>query len=131
MEIRKGMMIPDFRAWEIDRENMLHEFGFGTEELAKQGINETLKSYIEHDNWVLMQGMGLLDCEGERIFEGDILEKEGARIIIKREEWVGFFAECIDEDHPNWCEDWIRDFYRISDFKVIGNKFENPELCTE
>jgi len=88
---------------------------------------EWIRHTVDKDS--IWQYTWLKDKNWKEIYEWDILEKEWATIIIKCEEiCIMFYAECIDEDHPNWCEDWIRDFYRIENFKVIWNKYENPDL---
>jgi len=69
----------------------------------------------------LMQYTGLKDMDGVEIYEGDILEWD-------RDEWGG--------DHREVCE-WAYGNYdlRINHWprfcKVIGNRYENPELVSE
>jgi hypothetical protein len=75
---------------------------------------------------ILMQYTGSKDKNGKDFYLYDIGEFEnGDRFIIECEEWIEFYAKWIGEPE---CEDQARDFYRIRSAKIIGNKFENPEL---
>jgi len=117
-----------YRAWDKEKKRMLTTESL-QEEYSDYGISvgEWIPGWVLRYgalSGTLMQWTGLKDREGKLIYEGDILEKEGATIVIKCEEWIEFYAVCLDEDHPNWCEDWIRDFYRIESFTIIGNIYE-------
>ena len=76
-----------------------------------------------------MQYIGLKDKEGKEFYHYDIAEfQNGDRFIVLREDWLEFYVEYIGEPK---CEDQARDLYRISKAKIIGNKFENPELLKD
>lgn len=68
---------------------------------------------------------GCRDKKGIRIFEGDVLEHDDGRLML-----IEFIA-------PFWCismlnglidKDVLDDYTATRFYKVIGNKFDNPEL---
>jgi uncharacterized phage protein (TIGR01671 family) len=117
-----------FRVWDKKQRHMAIQGTPDIETLGGFAFHWFDDEELAKGDLILMQYTGLKDQNGKEIYEGDILEQDGAKIVIKSEDWVEFYAECLDEYHPNWCEDWIRDFYRISRFTIVGNILENPEL---
>lgn len=104
--------------------------------------------WIVNNDIHLMQSTDLRDRNSVEIFEGDILEIQGIRMVVKFGSYeyiessksnghtlgvvydgLGFYVECINAADPD----------RISPFEpetlkesvVIGNRFENPELLEE
>ena len=101
--------------------------------------------WIVNNDIHLMQSTDLRDRNNVEIFEGDILEIQGIRMVVKFGSYeyiessksnghtlgvvydgLGFYVECINAADPD----------RISPFEpetlkesvVIGNRFENPEF---
>jgi hypothetical protein len=72
-----------------------------------------------------MQFTGLIDNTGKEIYEDDIIERSTGSVgIVKwRQEYACFEAELPEGKFPL--------FQVISDSKVIGNTFENPELLKD
>ena len=135
-------MIPKFRAWDKETKTMN-----GMAEIYRNR-NQEIELHPRDENIILMQSTGLKDKNGKEIFEGDILEIQGIRMVVKFGSYeyiessksnghtigvvydgLGFYVECINAADPD----------RISPFEpetlkesvVIGNRFENPEILED
>lgn len=143
-------MMLRYRAWDKHSQKM-----FANDELIIWNnnvyANDSKKLSCNHlkgwsiDEEYLMQSTGLKDKNGKEIFEGDILETQEIRMVVKFGSYkyiessqsnghslgvvydgLGFYVECINVADPD----------RISPFEpetlkesvVFGNRFENPEL---
>lgn len=72
------------------------------------------------------QCTGLKDKNGSLYYFNDIGEFDnGDRFIIKSEDYIYPYVDFIG-DHE--CEDQARDFYRISNAKIIGNIHTGKQL---
>lgn len=141
-------MIPRYRAWDnLDKKmRVVEAINFNRGEFESIGYDITFLRGA--DEVELMQSTGLKDKNGREIFEGDILEIQGIRIVVKFGSYeyiesskgnghtfgmvydgLGFYVECINVADPD----------RISPFEpktlkesaIIGNRFENPELLED
>ena len=83
------------------------------------------------------QYTGLCDKDGKKIFEGDILYKEGHWTFYVGYEMGAFRAIPLEPVQKlNWPHCTLEEFLRVGmgdckGFKVIGNIHDNPELLEE
>ncbi|HEM4322831.1 TPA: hypothetical protein U1X88_001834 [Streptococcus suis] len=120
-------MIPKFRAW------------FGSEIYDKPVVYDG-EFYLDwrdfengktHNGAILMQSTGLFDKNGKEIFEGDVVLENGWRKVA-----VSFGTQEIEENFGdkrifqgfNLCLGGGYPDAVMSDFEIIGNIYENPEL---
>nr|DAY23205.1 MAG TPA: YopX protein [Caudoviricetes sp.] len=150
-------MTPRYRAWIKTEKRMFFSddilaIDYENEEIVTQqvyfenGLPDDRDIYCYNpDEIELMQSTGLKDKNGKEIFEGDILEIQGIKMIVKfgsykyletsknnghilgiLHDGLGFYVECINAADPD----------RISPFEpetlkesaVIGNIYENKDI---
>lgn len=123
-------MIPKYRAWDkTDKEMYLvDEINFNRGEFESIGDGITFMRMA--DEIELMQSIGLKDKNGQEIFEGDVVTNGWKRQVVT------FGTQEVEEDFGS-----IR-IYRgfnlylgggypnaiMSEFEVVGNIYENPDL---
>lgn len=118
-------MIPKYRAWSTDKKIMaeVRTLRF-TDELVE--TDKFVERSIEGVK--LMQSTGLHDKNGKEIFEKDILDYNGRKVIVK---WHGSYAcfiyEFVDE-LKNRTAEWQPLYLSYYHFEVIGNIYENSKL---
>ena len=108
-----------FRAWDkLGFDGMVENVQFRREE-------RTFDQYPNTDEgrYILMQFTGLKDENGKKGFFDDIIQDEGDRYIVQWDDDEGVaYLKAILESSIDFSIQAIT--YR----KIIGNKWENPEL---
>lgn len=127
-----------FRVWDKLRKEMMdvYEISFDSEQVAGYISSEKKTRRLNplDDDFELMQFTGLTDKNGKEIYEGDIVELKGkdkmsrevkthSRIyVIEWSDTLTGFEPIKDDYIGPWSREWA------SDYEVIGNIYENPEL---
>lgn len=145
-------MRPKFRAWDSAKKEMFKDTFAITESgqvvVVEQEDVVCPPDYVFVDHLVIMQSTGLKDKNGKEIFELDILEIQGIRMVVKFGNYryieilkrkdhalgtvydgLGFYIECINAADP----DRIGPFEpeTLKESVVIGNIYENAEMVRE
>ena len=139
-------MMQKFRVWLPDIDQMLRVKTLVFEKDKTRCVcGYSFDFYLEDENATIMQSTGLFDKNNKEIFEGDVLEIQGIKMIVKfgsykyletsknnghllgiLHDGLGFYVECINVADPD----------RISPFEpetlkesaVIGNIYENKDI---
>lgn len=123
-------MIPKYRAWDKETQTMLDVslIDFKKSVLVGEHREFGETNFINFDDVNLMQSTGLFDKNGKEIFEKDILDYNGRKVIVK---WHGSYASFIYEfvdELQNRKTEWKPLYLSYYHFKIIGNVYQNPEL---
>ena len=150
-------MIPKIRAWDVLAEEMIDEI-LMISFLRKEIIGKFSNGYISiplkfedkrnGEDVILMQSTGILDKNSQEIFEGDILEIQGIRMVVTFGSYeyiessksnghtlgvvydgLGFYVECINAAAPDDISPFEPETLKES--VVIGNIYKNPKLLQE
>lgn len=135
-------MLPKFRAYDLVENEWINIRTIG---LSDNGELWYLQSWDDNENdidppyfekdlgktWVLLQSTGLLDKNGNEIFEGDIVKHEPVpNPFISNK-----YFEIIQARSGEWRIDNYRGGQVLAfgnhEVEVIGNKFQNKDLLEE
>lgn len=115
----------EFRGWDTDKKTMHYDItGFEGNNGVMDGIfvDGDFRSIIRGEI-IPMQFTGLIDGTGKKVYEGDVLNIWYSDIGRVKTEQVVYRNASACFDTPD-VEDWHR-----ANFDVIGNIYEDPELC--
>ena len=150
-------MIPKTRAWYVLAEEMIDEIlmiSFVRKEIIgkfSDGSTSVPLKFEDKRNGedvILMQSTDLRDRNSTAIFEGDVLEIQGIRMVVKFGNYryieilkrkdhalgtvydgLGFYIECINAADPDRIGPFEPETLKKS--VVIGNIYENAEMVRE
>ncbi len=121
-------MIPKFRAWDKWRDRMSVVDRIYIDTKGVRLYDDFGEYWRDFNDIELMQSTGLKDKNGKEIFEKDILDYNGRKVIVK---WHGSYASFIYEfvdELQNRTTEWKPLYLSYYHFEIIGNSLENPEL---
>lgn len=114
-----------FRAWDPVKKEYYDEFFLMAN--GNGAIYSPVEEEGNEDRLIIEQCTGIKDANGKLVFEGDIIFINGEkwRVIWNDEDCAFFFSNLKEVYH----QPIFPDFYTMaSDFEVIGDIHENPEL---
>ena len=138
-------MIPRYRAWDSWRKRMSVVDRIYIDTEGVRLYDDFGEYWRDFRDVKLMQSTGLRDKNGKEVFDGDILEIQGIKMIVKfgsykyletsknngyilgvLHDGLGFYVECINATDPDNISPFEPETLKNS--QIIGNVFENPEL---
>ena len=113
----------NYRAWDKRNKKWFHPSLFI---LTDDGFYEDYRSFDDglslfYYEYELLRNTGLIDKNGNKIFEGDILQWDEI-------EWGDSFNELVKWDYEQLS---LREVDWSCHCKIVGNKFDNPELLED
>lgn len=138
-------MIPKFRAYDggsLSRMYQPEDVMVGNGNIWINDEDFDAGEWIVNNDLELMQSTGLKDKDGQEIFEGDIVKRDGVKRpeVVRFGEWtdvdslgykeqyIGFYFES-EHEGQEWLHSVEPQFNHL--YKVIGNIYENPQLLEE
>lgn len=122
------MTIPKFRAWTEEGKVMYYDVYPFKDDTLLLSYDEISFDEVPASDFILMQSTGLIDKNGEEIFEGDVLLTYDGELakVFWNDDLAGWFVDFLYE---------IAELSEVADIqssrsicKIIGNIYENLEL---
>lgn len=135
-----------FRVWNQTEKKMFSPFSlYEYVEGSNKFLNEETKegNLLFPIDTLFLEFIGLGDKNGKEIYEGDILKTIFCKSIARNDIWYEryvvicreishwgyrFEAETIKDIKRKKDKQLLKDFDDFSEFVVVGNIYENPEL---
>ena len=118
-----------FRAWDNKQKKMLYGVSIGTIKVWDENAPLISHEFSYSEDCIFEQYTGLTDKNGKEIYEGDIVTLNGEWEEIEHDDCsiVTFENGCfrVGDGYENEAGSYL------SDWRIIGNIHENPELLKE
>lgn len=117
-----------FRAWDKKINKMFYSDDCFFSFINGNLIERDGENGSDKDSQIVMQYTGLKDNDGKEIYESDILEYKhtGEIVIVDWHNEIGCYI--FDNENEIERDVYIGDMSLSNEYKIIGNKYENPEL---
>ena len=125
-------MKPKFRAWTEEGKAMYYDAYPFKDDTLLLSYDEIAFDEVPASDFILMQSTGLLDKNGNEIFEGDIVKYEAGCNTVTEEvvydkNFAGFGVKDADANIIFTFGELAEDI-DLHSLEVIGNIYENPEF---
>lgn len=112
-----------FRVWDVEKGKMRGDFFIDS--AGRIYIDGHMEGPADPSKFILMEYAGIKDKNGKPVFEGDIFR-------APHDFGPGGFSERTAV--CGWVDDEARgyqwNYWLLEDLEVIGNKYENPDMCS-
>jgi hypothetical protein len=125
---------PEFRLWDLKEKKMRISFDPTSPDcpniyltslgnLVGMRDSDTGTEFVDIENrMILMSWTGYKDADGKKIFEGDIIKRDGQDVVVAKSLQY-FYSQLLP-----WFSNFVDTENRISTIKVKGNIYETPKL---
>ena len=125
-------MRPEFRAWTEEGKTMYYDVYPFKDDTLLLNYDGFAFDEVPASDFILMQSTGLLDKNGNEIFEGDVVKyKVGCNTfteeVVYDKNFAGFGVKDADANIIFTVGELAEDI-DLSSLEVIGNIYQNPEL---